>query len=61
LASGQVSPALGLKFGYVYLAVPISGLFIVLFAGEQAVNAILGLDSVAADACEESRTDPSDG
>ncbi len=34
LASGQLSPALGIKVGYVYLAVPISGVFIVLFAVE---------------------------
>jgi len=30
--SGQVSPALNLKRGYVYLAVPISGLFLVLYS-----------------------------
>ncbi len=34
LATNQISPALGLKMGYVYLAVPISGLFILLFAAE---------------------------
>lgn len=34
LATHQVSPALGLQMGYVYLALPISGLFIVLFAAE---------------------------
>ncbi len=34
LATRQVSPALGLKMGYVYLALPISGLFIMLFAAE---------------------------
>jgi len=28
----QVSPALGLKMGYVYLAVPISGFFLVLYS-----------------------------
>ena len=30
LASGQVSPALGLQIGYVYLVVPISGLLFIL-------------------------------
>ncbi|MBN1851542.1 MAG: TRAP transporter small permease [Pirellulales bacterium] len=35
LASGQLTPALGLKMGYVYLAVPVSGAFIVLFSMEQ--------------------------
>jgi TRAP-type C4-dicarboxylate transport system permease small subunit len=30
LASGQVSPAMGLKMGYVYLVVPISGVLFIL-------------------------------
>lgn len=34
LASGQLTPAMNIKMGYVYLAVPISGAFIVLFAVE---------------------------
>lgn len=42
LAAGQVSPALGLKFGYVYLAVPISGIFIVLFCVEAIVEVLIG-------------------
>jgi TRAP-type C4-dicarboxylate transport system permease small subunit len=32
LKLGQVSPALGVKVGYVYLAVPISGFFLVLYS-----------------------------
>jgi len=40
LASGQVSPAMGLKVGYVYLAVPISGSFIALYAIEDMVNVL---------------------
>lgn len=32
IRSGQVSPALGLKMGYVYLALPISGFFLVLYS-----------------------------
>lgn len=32
LASGQVSPALNIPMGYVYFAVPISGLFIVFYS-----------------------------
>ena len=47
LASGQVSPALGLRFGYVYLAVPLSGVFIIFFALEQMIRAVLGLTPVA--------------
>ena len=35
--TGQVSPALGLKMGYVYLALPVSGGFIALFAAEALV------------------------
>ncbi len=29
---GQVSPALGVEIGYVYLAIPISGFFLVLYS-----------------------------
>ncbi|MFC1763676.1 TRAP transporter small permease [Planctomycetota bacterium] len=32
LALEQISPALGLNMGYVYLAVPISGAFLVLYS-----------------------------
>jgi len=32
LRLGQVSPALGIKMGYVYFAVPISGFFLVFYA-----------------------------
>jgi TRAP-type C4-dicarboxylate transport system permease small subunit len=32
LKLGQVSPALGVKIGYVYLAIPISGFFLVLYS-----------------------------
>ncbi len=32
LVRGQVSPALGLKMGYVYLAVPMSGFFLVVYS-----------------------------
>lgn len=32
LRLGQQSPSLGLKMGYVYLAVPISGFFLVLYS-----------------------------
>ena len=34
----QRSAALGIKMGYVYLALPISGLFIVLFSVEMAIQ-----------------------
>jgi TRAP-type C4-dicarboxylate transport system permease small subunit len=32
LKLGQMSPAIGIKVGYVYLAVPISGFFLVLYS-----------------------------
>ncbi len=32
LVLGQTSPALGVKMGYVYLAIPISGFFLTLYA-----------------------------
>ncbi len=34
LITNQVSPALGLKMGYVYLAIPISGFFLVIYSVE---------------------------
>lgn len=46
LAANQVSPALGIKNGYVYLAVPISGVFIVLFALEAIFEVLTRKESV---------------
>lgn len=42
LESGQVSPAMGVPMGYVYLAVPVCGLFFVLFASEHLVALLRG-------------------
>lgn len=36
LASHQVSPALGIPMGYVYLAVPVSGLFMAIYSLQHA-------------------------
>jgi len=44
LANGQVSAALGLKMGYVYLAIPVSGFFLVIYSVEffiECLNAII--------------------
>lgn len=38
LVSGQVTPALGIKMGYVYLAAPVSGVFIVVFCVERIIE-----------------------
>jgi TRAP-type C4-dicarboxylate transport system permease small subunit len=38
--TNQVSPALGVKMGHVYLALPISGTFILLFALENIVRTL---------------------
>ena len=38
LALDQVSPALGIKMGYVYLALPISGLFLFLYSVEAFIE-----------------------
>jgi TRAP-type C4-dicarboxylate transport system permease small subunit len=43
LATQQVSPALGLKMGYVYLAVPISGFFLVFYSLELFAETVLAL------------------
>lgn len=40
LLTQQVSPALGIKMGHVYLALPISGFFIALFALENIVTGL---------------------
>jgi TRAP-type C4-dicarboxylate transport system permease small subunit len=42
LKTNQVTPALGLKRGYVYMALPISGLFITLFMVEMMIERIAG-------------------
>ena len=38
LATNQVSPALGMRMGWVYLALPVSGLFIAWSALDQAAE-----------------------
>ena len=43
LATNQVSPALGLKMGYVYLAIPISGFFLVIYSLELFINTLVAL------------------
>lgn len=43
LITKQVSPALGLKMGYVYLAIPISGFFLVLYSLELFVDTLTAL------------------
>ncbi len=40
LAMEQMTPALGLKMGYVYLALPISGVFMILFTLENLVETL---------------------
>jgi TRAP-type C4-dicarboxylate transport system permease small subunit len=42
LQAGQVLPALGWKKGYVYMAVPISGVFMVVYALEGIVESLTG-------------------
>lgn len=44
LAKGQLSPTLGLKVGYLYAAVPISGVFFTLFALEHLTLLCAGRD-----------------
>jgi TRAP-type C4-dicarboxylate transport system permease small subunit len=40
LTTSQPSPALHIEMGYVYLALPISGFFIVIFSIEMMVEKI---------------------
>ncbi|HOK96987.1 MAG TPA: TRAP transporter small permease [Anaerohalosphaeraceae bacterium] len=48
LAAGQISPALGVKMGYVYLAVPISGVFFLIFAAENIAELFAGKPTASA-------------
>lgn len=41
LVVGQDTPALGIEKGYVYLALPIAGVFMTLFAIEQLIEVLL--------------------
>jgi len=50
LMTKQVSPALGIKMGHVYLALPISGFFIALFSIEAVVERIVQLRGPRAEA-----------
>ncbi len=43
LTRGQTTPALGLKMGYVYLALPISGLFLTLYSVEFLIERVVAL------------------
>ena len=43
LRTNQVSPALGLKMGYVYLALPISGFFLLFYSVEHFIETFTGL------------------
>jgi TRAP-type C4-dicarboxylate transport system permease small subunit len=47
LKNSQPTPALNLEMGYVYLAVPISGIFIIIFSIEtiiEMISSLLGKD-----------------
>jgi len=46
LITNQLSPALQIKMGYVYLALPISGVFIMLFSLEAAYEKYIALRKV---------------
>jgi TRAP-type C4-dicarboxylate transport system permease small subunit len=45
LSMEQMTPALGFKMGHVYLALPISGFFIILFAVEQLLETLVSNES----------------
>jgi TRAP-type C4-dicarboxylate transport system permease small subunit len=47
LKNSQPTPALNIEMGYVYLAVPISGIFIIIFSIEtiiETIGTLLGID-----------------
>ncbi len=45
LAMEQMTPALGLKMGHVYLALPIAGIFMVIYTVENLIETLVGCDS----------------
>lgn len=45
LSMEQMTPALGWKMGYVYLALPISGLFMILYTVENLIETLAGRGS----------------
>lgn len=49
LKAGQLTPALEIKMGYVYLAVPVSGLFIMLSCLERIVELLTGQEQTTED------------
>jgi len=54
LAMEQTTPALGLKMGHVYLALPISGLFMILYTLENLLETLLGTETpVSSELAEE--------
>jgi TRAP-type C4-dicarboxylate transport system permease small subunit len=55
LAKGQLSPTLGVKMGYLYAAVPVSGVFFALFALEHLARLLTDGSSVPV-----TEVDPSD-
>ncbi|QDT00356.1 TRAP transporter small permease [Adhaeretor mobilis] len=57
LAANQVTPALGLKMGYAYLALPLSGLFIVIYGVEQFLG-ICSTDAKSIEQPQDSGSDP---
>lgn len=53
LAAGQVTPAMGIKVGYFYLAVPISGVFILLFCIDGIYETLSGRAGPSANSSEQ--------
>jgi len=43
---GQVSPALGMPMGYVYLSIPVSGIFLTIYSGEFLVETLAKLKRI---------------
>ena len=48
--AGQVSPAMGVKMGYLYFSAPISGFFFTLFSLERLIELFTGSGEDAGDA-----------
>lgn len=56
---GQISPSLGVKIGYVYLAIPITGLFMMLYSIIGLVERLVALFKPVS--APQKKTTPPDG
>ncbi|AJQ96042.1 TRAP transporter small permease [Gynuella sunshinyii] len=53
LSTGQVSPALGVEMGWIYSAIPLSGIFMLIYLFQDFIQCLNTLKSPASHSSEE--------